>query len=374
MKVRRSTIAAYAVFLTFNLLYFFLFVYVQQRDDSDSYRVTYYSIFYFPVNYDYLKFEYMFDAIKNGSWTWIMAISPNFGISFFYVYLQKLVPLSYDALAFIINNVLWVLAYRYAVGIMKASGLSTKYSYLFFFNPQLIYYSQIVNKDSLTLFFVLGLTYHVVTKHRVRFLVMTVAALSVRGQMLAFSFFLYALYGARNFRRRLCQMYVVSALGAVVGAKLGEQFSADLVASARFVKFVNEMNSRYYVGNLLLAPVKLVQWIYDQLLSLRFITPEGLIDLYSLRDVAMIVLLAIYTPKLVRLLTHVRRYSSGGERILLSAIFAFILTWLMNPITHQRYLFPLEILMTMLAVGSPPIAALRPVHVTPRALGVPAEA
>ena len=46
----------------------------------------------------------------------------------------------------------------------------------------------------------------------------------------------------------------------------------DALAYARFVRVLMVLNANYFVGNLLLTPVKIAQYAYEQLLSFDCIT------------------------------------------------------------------------------------------------------
>ena len=303
-----------------------------------------------------MKYLYIFDSVADGSWEYLG--TQNFGISYFYFHLRRLVPLDIDVLALIVNHICFVLSYHYAIKLVSILRWSTRYSYLFFLNPQLVWYSQLINKEPPTLLFVLLLSYLVVKRRKVAFILMAVVATLLRQQFLVFSGFLYALYVARRYRFRLCQLYVASAIGATILAlNMSAETAEGLnITSSGFVRLIYNLNVDYYVGNLLLAPVKIIQMVYAQLLSLAFIQhrgPESYINLYEMKDVGVIIVIACLGRKLLPLLVHVGRGVYGPQRVMLSAIFAFMLMLLINPIVHQRYLFPVEVLLIVLGLCSP---------------------
>ena len=383
MRIRASTAIAYIAFISANALYFYAFIYTQPIASMSELRadIPYYGVFYFPANYDYLKFIHFFTAIEDGRFgifggnfgpqNVADVIEQNFGIAFFYVQLKRIVPLDYDLLAFIVNNICFVLSYHYAVKIISGLGWSTKYSFLFFLNPQLIFYSHVINKEPPTLLFVLLLTYLISKRRFGGFVLATAVAWVLRHQLFFFAFFLYAIYFARNFRVRLRTSYVVSAAGAALLAVMILRDNPAAYADSRFVRFLIELNAQYYVGNLLLAPVKIVQWIYEQFLSLRFVTSEGWLNLYLAKDLGVIVVLVALSNRWVRALVNVRRGGMGRERVLLSAIFAWTLMLLINPLVQQRYLFPVEILLIMLGLCIPSESVKGGGSVAGRAMGRP---
>lgn len=348
--IRRTTLAAYLFLLLANVLYFYTFVYTRPITQltADVNSLFYYFYFFFPVNYDYLMYEHIFRVIDSGSWQYWS--NSNFAISFFYVYASRLTHLSYDVVSFIVNNLLIVGSYYYLVRILEAAGLSTRYSFLFFLNPQLVYYSQAINKEMPALYFVLQLTYLVSKRRWLMFGAVAVLAGVLRQQLLLFAGFLYFLQTARRFRARLMVAYVASAVLAVIAPSIGLR-SASTVANARFSKFVFDLNDRFYVGSLLLAPVTVAQWIYEQMRSLWFITDEGYVNLYYLRDVIPIVLLLCLLPANLQILLRIRVYGQRPQRLMLSAILAFTFMQLIHPIIQQRYYFPLVVLLLAMGFG-----------------------
>gem|GEM_PF-6996407 len=276
----------------------------------------------------------------------------NFWISFFYHSLGELIPIDYDAIAFIVNNVLFVLSYYFVCKILIVAKLPEKYSFLFFLNPQLIYYSQLINKEAPTLFFVLWITYLVLMNKRLLLIVVTVLAFLMRQQLLIFSLFLYFIHNAGNYRWRLLYAYIISAVGAVLISIQSIEGDANIYAHSGFVKFVLDMNIDYYIGNLFFSPLKVAQWIYDQLGSLSFIDSDGNVDLYKLKDVGVILILVLLGKNIVRAFLSIKIYSAQGERILMSSIIALTFTLLINPIIHARYLFPIEIFLIMLGMST----------------------
>lgn len=367
MKLRASTLIVYLMFLVANTAYFFAFIAVDPIRTSAEFDrradVPYYGIFQLPAVYDYLKTEHLFVAIEEGRFcagcgnfgpeNGADVLSQNFGITLFYVQLSKILPLDYDLLAFIVNNLCLVLAYYYGVKIISGLGWSTRYSYLFFVNPQLILYSQLINKEPATLLFVLLLTYLVSKRQRGKFAVATLAAWILRHQLFFFAVFLYLIYFARRFRVRLWQMYAVSAFGAAWLAMRIMASNPEAMSESGFSRFLLVANAEYYLGNLLLAPIKVVQWIYEEMVLSLYFFADGRINLYLMKELGVIVVVAVLAKRLIPILLRVKRGGMGGERLLLSAIFAFALMELINPIIHQRYLFPVLVLLIMLGLCAP---------------------
>lgn len=351
MTIRRTTLASYLLFALCNLLYFYFFVFTHPMRSLSpgEFHFDYYSMFYFPVNYDYLKSSNVFGAVERSDWRFWS--HQNFPIAFFYYHVSQLTGFDYDLASFVVNNLLILASYRCLTTTLTSAGLSTKYSFLFFLNPQLVYYSQAINKEIPTLFFVLLLTCLAAQRKWWTFGLMAILAVTVRQQLVLFAGFLFVLQTARRYWLAVLAVYAASALAAAVWAPL----TATLVQAARFSKLVSDLNIGFYAGNLLLAPVIVVQWIYEQLRSLWFITPEGYINLYFLRDVIAIATLLWLLGTNLRYFARLRVSCKGPERIMISSILAYTFMQLVHPIIQQRYYFPIEVLL--IALGSAIYAA-----------------
>jgi hypothetical protein len=349
--VARRVFASYLLFLACNVCYFFFFVYarpITSLRPAEGFHLDYYNYFYFPVNYDYLKIAHIFQDIERGSWAYWS--SANFFVLLFYYHTSRLTGLGYDLLSFIVNNFLVIGAYLCCIRAMTAAGWPTRYSFAFFLNPQLVYYSQVINKEMPALFLVMLLTCLAVERKRALFLAAALLAILVRQHFVLYAGFLMFLQTARRFRLRLALAYVASAVARAVALSVGLD-GEGMIANARFLRFALDVDRQFYITNLVLAPIRIAQWIYEQLRSLWFITPEGYINLYFLRDVIPILMLLWLLPTLVGFFRALRIHAAGRERILLSSVVAFVLMQLVHPLVQQRYYFPLVVLLLMLGLG-----------------------
>lgn len=341
IKIRKKTLISCLIYIFLSISYYFIFV------EPDSYKQVGDKYFSYAYTGDYLAYSHIFDSIREGSWKYVL--DQNFWITYFYVHLGELVNVDENILSLIINIILFILSYYFIVKICVRADLSTKYLYLFFLNPQLIYYSQTINKEPPTLFFVVVLAFFLISNKRYMFFVAMFMAAMLRHQLVIYAFFLYFLFGSKKYKLRVFYAYIISALGAAIYSTM---YDAGAIENSRFVMFVYELNTNYYIGNLIFAPVKLVQWVYDQLFSIIFIDVGGEINLYYLRDVVAIAFIAIFFSKLLRLFLNIEKYSKYGERVFLSMVISYVFMLLINPMIHQRYLFPIEVLLVVLAVSA----------------------
>ena len=351
-KIRKITFFAYIIFLTFNVMYFYLFFVVKPLPLPSATKQIYYDMFIVPANFDHLKYMLFIGDLEVGKS--IGRISNTKGICYFYYYLRKVVHLDYVYLSFIVNNILFLFSYVILMKILDKGYFSKKYSFLFFFNPQLIYYSQLMNKEAFTLFFVLLMTYLLITKNEKMFFFVVPAAMIIRGQLLIFAFSLYWLYHGRVYWLRIIQIYLINVCAATV---LANTLPADpfILKDTFFSKFIFELNRDYYIGTLLLGPVKIIQFFYDQLLIFKGLMVHfrefRAINLYFLRDVAPVFSLFLLSNRIFRVFTNIKVYCRQSERFFLNPIIAFVFMLMIYPYCHQRYLFPVIVLTIHLGLA-----------------------
>ncbi len=350
--VRKVTLYVYYIFLITNLIYFYFFSFLPISRDRMIFETrSYYGIFTYIANGDHFSYLYPIDTILNQGKS-LGRISPHSGIVYFYYYLHKCIPLDYTILSFIVNNVVIVASYVTLIAILKRTALSTRYSWVFFCNPQLVYYSQLMNKESLTLLSVLLMVYFVSTRRNIPLVVTTLASMVIRQWLGLFAFFLWWLYNARNYRIRIMHLYVITAfLAAYISITASTSPNLDLQTST-LQMLIHQLNNDYGIGTLLLAPLRIVQFIYLQLLSIpNSITSNGLISLYHAQDVLPVMIIIILGERLSRIFMNMRIYFRRGERVFLSPIIAFTFVLLLYPYSHQRYFFPVIVLLIQMGLS-----------------------
>lgn len=350
--VRKVTLSVYFIFLITNLIYFYFFSFLPiSRDHMIFETRSYYGIFTYTANGDHFSYLYPIDTILNQGKS-LGRISPHSGIVYFYYYLHKCIPLDYAILSFIVNNVVIVASYITLIAILKRAALSTRYSWVFFCNPQLVYYSQLMNKESLTLLAVLLMAYFVSTRRNIPLVITTLASIVIRQWLGLFAFFLWWLYNARNYKIRMLHLYVITAfLAAYISTQVSTAPNLDLQTST-LQMLIHQLNNDYGIGTLLLAPLRILQFIYLQLLSIpNSITPRGLISLYHAQDVLPVMIIIILGERLSRIFLNMRIYFRRGERVFLSPIIAFTFVLLLYPYSHQRYFFPVIVLLIQMGLS-----------------------
>lgn len=287
-------------------------------------------------------------------------LNNDVGIAALYVGLSWLLPIPHDTsfivTAFIFNCLTIAAIFYCYLRICQELGLDHGALLLFFANLSLIYFSQLINKDALTILaflhtVLLGLT----GRLRWLWLALPLYAL-VRQQLLLFGVIYLALSYSKRPVRIALLLYVVTSLVAGLLSVFAQVIGEDSLGeglSARLIEF----NSSYYVGYTLFNPLRVLQYVYDTLLSFDFLTDTGGIEAAKLLRIPQLLLLIALTPVLFRLITNLRKEMvTPGSRELLFAIISYLLAWLMNPTVNARYVMlitPVLVLWALHGRGRP---------------------
>ncbi|OWQ46211.1 hypothetical protein CDL60_16580 [Roseateles noduli] len=263
------------------------------------------------------------------------------GIATLYVALSWILPLPHDtsfiATAFVFNCLTISAIFFLYLRICQELKLDQGALLLFFANLSLIYFSQLINKDALTILaFLLTVLLGLTGQMRWLWLVLPLYAL-VRQQLLLFGLIYLALIYSRRPVRTALLLYVLTSLVAGLLSVFAQVIGEDSLGeglSARLIEF----NSSYYIGYTLFNPLRVVQYIYDTLLSFDVVTDTGGIEAAKLLRLPQLVLLLFLTPVLLRLFANFRtEMVTPRSRELLFAILAYLMAWLMNPTVNARY-------------------------------------
>lgn len=281
-------------------------------------------------------------------------LNNDVGIAALYVALSWLAPIphdpSYIATSFIFNCLTITAIFFLYASICRQLNLNQGAVALFFANCYLIYFSQLINKDALTILaFLLTVLMGLKGQLNRIWLLLPIFAL-IRQQLLIFVLvYLVLSYSKRPVRSALI-LYVLTSLAAgllsvfasVIGEEsLGEGLSAQLI----------EFNANYYVGYLLFNPVRVLQYAYDTLLSFDFVTDTGGLEAAKILRLPQLVVLIALTPTLLNLFRHFRQEMGvPRSREVLYAIVSYLLAWLMNPTVNARYVMLITPLLVLWAL------------------------
>jgi hypothetical protein len=275
--------------------------------------------------------------IKDGNI--LLSINNDFGIALLYTYIIKLFNLIgiYDIIliSFIFNIITVIFIYVNYIKICDKLNLKGVTKYYFFLGFQILYFTQLINKDLLTLlFFLLVLKFLIDKKYRL-IIIFSLLFFLVRIQLLIFGILsVYLSFG--NFKRRILLAYIgTSILGAIISVK-GELITDESMGSG-FSAFLIYFNQRYfYTGYLIFNPLRVVQFFMDIYMSF-YIYTNGLVDVSKILRIPLLIALLFFINPIVYSL---RNFSIVNKTIIKEVfiiLISFVLIWLMNPTINARY-------------------------------------
>lgn len=266
-----------------------------------------------------------------------IGLNNNFGIAFMYSILYFLLPYKFSLsfIAFIFN--LLVIAFSFVVfsKIVRSNSEDGKYTYFFFFNLVLLYYSQLINKDALTILISL-LAILKPPKFRYFYLVfLIVFAFLVRIQLgMILVFYLFYLV----FDSRFWVLYSIFLVTSIAGGYISANelvISKETLGEGLSFRFF-EINTLSPVLNLLIAPLRAIQFYFSMGLSF-FPFSSGALDLSRLLLIPVLVLLILNIKNLFSALRIAIVNKHSPFRDFFGFLFIFTFTWIMNPSINDRY-------------------------------------
>ena len=265
----------------------------------------------------------------------------DFGIAFIFhvLYVKTGISNLFDIYVFSIlfNLFFLLLSFVFYNKICSKHKLSDGACLLFFFNFSLVYFVQLINKDMITIFILLySLYFSIKGKYKYIIVILPLAFLVRQQLALCLITFLFLLKAKRTLFW-IVVAYIVSSMAAgYISANLN-LISQQSMGSG-FSSYLMKLNSQYYVGNLLLNPVRVLQYFLSVPQSLIYTINNGKLDLAALLRALTLPLSLMAFSFLFYSLRNVRSVIStcGREYFLLT--YSFFLCWLLNPTINSRYL------------------------------------
>lgn len=332
MRIYKITFFIMPIYLMLAIIYNFIFF---REGGGNSVN-----IFHYGMNiHDHLVYiDKINSIIKDGNISYEM--NNDLGISLIYILLENTIfryfDLSYNSSSLIFNFVIFIFTY-YLFGKVCEKLEIKNGRLLFFANLSFIYFLQLVNKDILTIFIFIFAIYISMEKKYYWLIILSPIFFLVRQQLFIFIAIFLILSCVRQVGICAFFIYVITSLGAgyltvhnsVIGAEsLGNGLSAYLIS----------FNKNYfYSGYLIFNPLRVMQFIWDLLLSFSFIDSFGNIDTAKLLRLPIIIFF-IYSIKYIKkCVTSIRFLLSTPLKPTLICIIAYLLAWLMNPTVNSRY-------------------------------------
>lgn len=311
-----------------------------------------------PVNIHdhYVYLSYIDQLKRSDDWLSLAGLNNNFAISLVYYLLHAAlfylgVDFSYEELSFIINLIVIYFSFRAYFDLIKELNLPVHYGISFFFCTSLIYFSQLINKDSFTILIMLLSVKYALQRKWLRFLLILPLSLLIRFQLSALIvIFLFFATAQKKHLKRFLVAYVALSLINGYLAKYQTLFFSESTLSEGMSYIIYRMNINYYIGSLLLNPIRVLQYIYDVLLSFDFIS-GGTIDVSRLKNIPQVVILLMFSPFIAHAWLNYSSFMSSREKALISMVNAFFGVWLFNPTINSRYVILLFPILQLLALS-----------------------
>lgn len=297
-----------------------------------------------PVNIHdhYIYLTYIEDIATTGDWVSLSGLNNNFGISLVYYSINNIlnvlgISISYELLALVINLVVLLFALKAYSSIIHKLGLNNVWTLTFFIMSPLLYFAQLINKDSFTILIILLAIDYSISRQWKRFYLVTILSLLIRFQLPALLLlYLFFIKGRKNHIIRFLLVYVILSVVNGVLAKYQNDFFNESTLSDGMSYLVYSLNRNYYIGSLLLNPIRAIQYVHDALISFDFLDGE-FVDVGRMKNIPQVLFLLLLSPFLINAILNYRFYMDKKEKYLLAMIVAFFGIWLFNPTINLRY-------------------------------------
>jgi len=281
-----------------------------------------------------------------------LTFSNNWGIATIYRFLIKMTAIeNVEFLAFGFNSIVIIISY-FLFNLIRVSLNLHKFLNLFFiFNPQVVYFSQLIYKEPLTLLLVL-LLIALTLKGRVKLaLILLPLAFLVRIQLIPMIILsVFMLMNRNRWGLKLFFVYVFTSAVGILYALKSPSIPAVLESGVGFnlVNLYMSLNREYFVGSFVLFPIRIFQYYVDLSYSVFFIS-NNQVDMYRLRDLPFFFFLSFIGFRFWGMVYNLKTLSkkSIGPAIIVCLVYINVL--LILPIIHSRYLFSIFPIFVLVA-------------------------
>jgi len=262
------------------------------------------------------------------------------GIASIYLMLSYAFPFlaseDMELMAFLFNTIIMMLCYVVYSKITDDLGLGVLGRLSFFIHLSFLYFSQLINKDMLTiLYFLLAVRLGMQGRYWVLLLLLPFFVF-VRMQLIVFTFILIFFSMGGKLWWKMAVAYIATSMLAGY-LSVYHSIIGDESLGGGFNAFVIDFNKSYLIGYVLFNPIRLFQYGVDAYLSFSIFTDDGAIDVAKVLRIPVLILFLYLVPAFVRLTANLKQYIKSPLRPLILVSFAYALTWLMSPIVNARY-------------------------------------
>ena len=270
----------------------------------------------------------------------LLSINNNVGISLIYIQLFKIFSFAGikdpTLVSFIFNMLVLVFVFRYYSKMCDRLKLYGKTKLYFFFGVQFFYFSQLINKDLLTvLFFFISMDLLMQKKYLKLFLI-SLLFFFVRIQLVIFTAVCIFL-STGNLKRRFLLAYIGTSILAAYSSVKGGLISDETMGSGISAILISINKNFFYLGYLFFNPIRLLQFFIDIYRSF-FIYNTGLIDVSRILRLPLLLLLTTLIKPVFSVYANLNKNVNMPIKGALVVTLSFTLTWLMNPTINSRYI------------------------------------
>lgn len=296
-----------------------------------------------------------YDSVKvfnsGGSPFWVVQNNNAIAMGYIYYLLLK-IGRNYTIIqvAFFVNNLIILISYLVFSKILNKLAINPKFRFVFFLNPLLIYYSQLINKESFSLLIVLLLLLLLLDNKMFWVYALIPFSMLVRIQYGVFIIFTIYMVRANNFKLSIMGVYIITSFLAIVSfySAFPESIETGIFGISNIIY---QLNMKYYIGSLIFNPLRILLYLYDLLRTFIFIT-DGYFNPHSFAYIPTCLIIMYYFRPITHKFINISLYSKTQIRYILAIIISFVFVLLMNPITHARYLFPITIPLVILGIST----------------------
>ena len=360
LRINTKVLLAYLFFLFFNIIYYLYFT-TNWECYTNTEPPYCNEVFYHSLIGDSAKayLPNLSMLIETGALNEWSVNNYSHYISYIYYFLWLIFRFKIENaffVAFIVNNILVILSYVFFVRIgREIIGLQMRLRWLYFLNPLLIYTSQMISKESFLLALIMMIAYYLnnnfrTFRERIALFFTLVTTVFVRYPFILLGVSRYICKENHVIIKRLIFIVVTLLLLNGYRYSLINPENSQYLPNAGVALKAFEFN-HFYLGSLLLAPVKIIANCYDLLTNLfsQFVTSK--INFYQISSIPITIALLTKYKMVIFILMHPIAALRGPLGPLLAFVIIFLVIISANIYIHDRYLWPILPLLMLVLIG-----------------------
>ncbi|ALE38983.1 hypothetical protein KQY10_14960 [Leptospira interrogans] len=311
------------------------------------------SPFFFPLALDQAKAYYPILINMLGakhSFRWGTGINDN-GLPFVYFLLTKIFSLEINEvsivyISYFFNSCVYFIAFRFLNKIFTEIFDFKIHPALFFLNPAILYYSQMMNKEPISLLFVLGSFYYFCKKKWfwMGVCILILSVVRVHYGCLLMLCFLGGFHVKKTHAIALIYVILFLIVQNFIFRDQGYLF-VDSQINLGFTSVVYFLNKESGIGSFIFAIPKVFQYFFDNVKVGFEFYKTAKFNLYYLKELPFTILFLWSAPVMLKVLLNYNFLLNRKNGDVLLFITAFVFIIALSPIVHSRYLFPIHYIL-----------------------------